>query len=558
MRRTRRRRSSPSTGTAQASTATALQTSIEAGLDASRVYAFAEARGHFQRALALWDRVAPPEGSLPVDRVALLARAAQAARFAGEARSGDRALRGRAGPARPAPRPGPGGPALRAAGRVPLLGRRDGARAATAQALQLLPDGCCAGAGATASGGGTRADGHAPVGGVARLLRGRAGAWRPRWARRGWSSTRGARSRSCSSSSATPRPGERHFRQALDAADAPGRRRGGGARPSPARRAAPAARRPRRCAGRDGARGGGGGAPRHAQLVRQLHARQRRRRPAAARPLGRSRGTTRGGATARPRLDHRRAAPHGRGAPPCPAGRRRRRAGRTHPCGRRSSREGLPSEFGTPLRAAWAVLCLIAGEAEEAARHVAEALAALGETKEPLYTPVLYALGVRAEAERAALARTLRRRRRSGRGDRSRARPDRRPGPAARALARRQRRPPARRRTPRSARAELSRVEGASDPRRWEAVVQAWEALAEPHAAAYARLRLAEALLLAGRRPRGGGTRARGRPRGRGAARRRTAADRRRDARAPGAGRARSADAAAGARSATAQPISSG
>jgi DNA-binding NarL/FixJ family response regulator len=160
-------------------------------------------------------------------------------------------------------------------------------------------------------------------------------------------------------------------------------------------------------------------------------------------------------------------------------------------------REGLPNEFGTPLRAAWAVQCLIAGEPEEAARHVAEALAALGETKEPLYTPVLYALGVRAEAERAALARTLRRhadlnavvdRARALAADLNRLLGVWRggkttPGAAANAAL---------------ARAELSRVEGANDPRRWEAVVHAWEALTEPHAAAYARLRLAEAVLLAG------------------------------------------------------------
>ena len=160
-------------------------------------------------------------------------------------------------------------------------------------------------------------------------------------------------------------------------------------------------------------------------------------------------------------------------------------------------REGLPSEFGTPLRAAWAVQCMIAGEAEEAARHVAQALAALGETKEPLYTPVLYALGVRAEAERAALARTLRQhddldavidRARALTADLNRLLGVWRggkttPGAAANAAL---------------ARAELSRVEGGNDPRRWEAVVHAWEALAEPHAAAYARLRLAEAVLLAG------------------------------------------------------------
>ena len=58
----------------------ALAASVEAGLDAAGVYAFAEAWVHFERALELWDASVP----LPVDRVELLAQAAQAARFAGD------------------------------------------------------------------------------------------------------------------------------------------------------------------------------------------------------------------------------------------------------------------------------------------------------------------------------------------------------------------------------------------------------------------------------------------------------------------------------------------
>ncbi len=54
----------------------ALAASVQAGLDAAGVHAYAEAGVHFERALELWDD--------SVDRVDLLARAAQAARFAGD------------------------------------------------------------------------------------------------------------------------------------------------------------------------------------------------------------------------------------------------------------------------------------------------------------------------------------------------------------------------------------------------------------------------------------------------------------------------------------------
>ena len=56
--------------------AEALAASVEAGSRPPRVYAYAEARVHFERALEL--------GDASVDRVELLARAAQAARFSGD------------------------------------------------------------------------------------------------------------------------------------------------------------------------------------------------------------------------------------------------------------------------------------------------------------------------------------------------------------------------------------------------------------------------------------------------------------------------------------------
>jgi DNA-binding CsgD family transcriptional regulator len=58
----------------------ALAASVDAGLDAARVYAFAEAWAHFERALALWDAASEH----PTDRVDLLSRTAQAARYAGD------------------------------------------------------------------------------------------------------------------------------------------------------------------------------------------------------------------------------------------------------------------------------------------------------------------------------------------------------------------------------------------------------------------------------------------------------------------------------------------
>ena len=83
------------------------------GREAARVFAYAEAAVHFERALELADET--------VDRVDLLARAAQAARFSGDP---ERAVaRCREAIATRARRRPPRAP-VRAARRVPLLGRR--------------------------------------------------------------------------------------------------------------------------------------------------------------------------------------------------------------------------------------------------------------------------------------------------------------------------------------------------------------------------------------------------------------------------------------------------
>jgi len=126
----------------------------------------------------------------------------------------------------------------------------------------------------------------------------------------------------------------------------------------------------------------------------------------------------------------------------------------------------LPSEFVAPLGAARATLALAEHDPAAALAHVEVALAAIGDAHDPLYVPELYSLGARAAAalgesttllERleAVLARA--------------APPD---ALAHRALAR----------------AELT-GEG------WDDAARAWDELDEPYPAAYARLRAAEAAL---------------------------------------------------------------
>ena len=67
----------------------ALPAAVAAGLDAGRTFGFAEALGHFERALAIWDRVPGATALAGLDRVELLRLAATAASTAGRS---DRAL----------------------------------------------------------------------------------------------------------------------------------------------------------------------------------------------------------------------------------------------------------------------------------------------------------------------------------------------------------------------------------------------------------------------------------------------------------------------------------
>jgi DNA-binding CsgD family transcriptional regulator len=63
----------------------ALPARVQAGLAAERARAFAEAHRHYQRALQLWERVADPGRPAGLDRVELLARAAEAVALTGAA-----------------------------------------------------------------------------------------------------------------------------------------------------------------------------------------------------------------------------------------------------------------------------------------------------------------------------------------------------------------------------------------------------------------------------------------------------------------------------------------
>jgi DNA-binding CsgD family transcriptional regulator len=63
----------------------ALPARVQAGLAAERARAFAEAARHYRRALQLWERVVDPGRPAGLDRIELLARAAEAVAFTGAA-----------------------------------------------------------------------------------------------------------------------------------------------------------------------------------------------------------------------------------------------------------------------------------------------------------------------------------------------------------------------------------------------------------------------------------------------------------------------------------------
>jgi predicted ATPase/DNA-binding CsgD family transcriptional regulator len=57
---------------------------VSAGVAAEDLYAIGEASEHYRRALEIWDRVGPEPGDLPLERLEVLRRAAEAALMAGE------------------------------------------------------------------------------------------------------------------------------------------------------------------------------------------------------------------------------------------------------------------------------------------------------------------------------------------------------------------------------------------------------------------------------------------------------------------------------------------
>ena len=142
---------------------------------------------------------------------------------------------------------------------------------------------------------------------------------------------------------------------------------------------------------------------------------------------------------------------------------------------------GLPGEFATPFRSAAAALALAERDPQSAREHAATAL---GGPPEPLYMPVLLWLGMRAEADAAEAARVHRRPVELARADELLAAF---PGGGAGVLAYRA-----------LAEAERARAAGTPLAESWRAAADRFDALGEPHPAAYARLREADALLTRG------------------------------------------------------------
>jgi DNA-binding CsgD family transcriptional regulator/tetratricopeptide (TPR) repeat protein len=153
--------------------------------------------------------------------------------------------------------------------------------------------------------------------------------------------------------------------------------------------------------------------------------------------------------------------------------------------------------FATPLFVATAELAVLEGRLPDADAAVAEGLRVAG--ADPGYAAPLYALGLRAAADRAELARARRddeevlEARRAGDTLTGQLQARLSPEGADAAVP-----------TPRTeaqavlCQAELARLDGRTDPDLWEAAAKAWERLGEPYPTSYARWRLAEALLLGG------------------------------------------------------------
>jgi DNA-binding CsgD family transcriptional regulator/tetratricopeptide (TPR) repeat protein len=119
--------------------ASALPARVQAGLAATHARAFAEAARHYQRALELWERVADPGRPAGLDRVGLLARAAEVVAFTGAAGDAAGLLQDALGGVDPAAEPVRAAVLLARLGEVRrLAGDEAGAVAALAQAERLV------------------------------------------------------------------------------------------------------------------------------------------------------------------------------------------------------------------------------------------------------------------------------------------------------------------------------------------------------------------------------------------------------------------------------------
>jgi DNA-binding CsgD family transcriptional regulator len=442
----------------------ALAASVTAGLEAERVYAFAEARVQFERALELRERVAPPPGSLPPDDVALLAHAAQAARWSGDNEQAISRCRQALDRLDHAAEP------VRAALLYGRLGEYlfwddEAALECIGKALALLPPDAHAERASLLA-----AEGRALMG-MRRLVE--------------------ARER-CEAAGAIarvtlglvlaylgdPEAGEAQIREALAAAEAADagedvaraymhlgdvlRVRGRHAQAFAAMIAGEAA------AARFGMRASFGnfmyvnGADDLVRLGRWEEARGRLEE-AERIDLGVT-GQALHRATAGELLALRGETEAARA--------QLRQAG--------ESADALPSEFVAPIHGAWAALALAEHDPVAALGHVETAFATVGAATDPLYTPQLHSLGARAHADLAQAAGA----------ERLLADLDRLLARAGDAV------PPDALAHRTQVRAELARAAGRAEPEGWRAAAAAWEALEQPYPAAYARFREGEATLL--------------------------------------------------------------
>ena len=469
--------------------ADALAASVAAGLEAARMFAFAEAQGHLERALELWETVDPEPGTLPIDYVELLSRAAQAARFSGDRERaitlGRRALDELDTSVDPA----------RAARLFERLGEAHFWDDETAlgwygNALAVLPAGPSPERARLLA-----AEGHALMG------------------LRRWAEARARCEQALEISSeidrheadagalttlglvlaflGEPVEGEAHLRRALERARTSGsaddvarayinlgellRLRGDHAGALQVMTEGDA------FATRAGMRGSFGqfmfvnGADDLLRLGRWDEVGER---------LEQAERTSLGLTSE---------AMHRAIAAQLHASRGEVDAARRHLDRALAIADGLPSEFVTPIHTAGALLALVERDPAGARRHVDAGLADLDEM-DPLYTPPLLTSGIRAEAELAELARAQRR---LADADRALSRAGRLAADADRIVAARPAAPPDALAHQALAHAEVARANDEPAAERWAAAAGRFVDLGEPYPAAYAQLRQAEALLAA-------------------------------------------------------------